>query len=212
MIFIAIFLFIVVAIIALTEKEKVQVKESVQKSIEEEIIMSDLESNTKHMVSQNGAYIWAYDSIPVEAIDFVKKYIKNNGYDNNDIAFIFKNSFETYNRDYPSQSGDYYIEKIYKNIIVGYMVIDGENNIIEVNNFIPIGKLLKIQTEPDIDIEAVFRAREYLGLDSGVSAELIQRVIYTISSSDEFIFCYKIQFEGQDDVIYINGITGKRVG
>ncbi|MCL1903588.1 MAG: hypothetical protein FWF94_04140 [Oscillospiraceae bacterium] len=179
----------------------------------------DIEGSAEYEVTPNGAKISAFYSTPQDIIDSAMNYIKvNSEYNDNSFAYNFLNN--KYNgRIHPSydsiltidnETFCYYIEqfiRINKNrIFLGYMVIDEGGNVIK-DNLIKFDEFSKIEIESTISIwEAGDIARAYLNTNANLKSSI--GLIYNAPSSSQN-FCYKIQFEGHDDIIYINGITGE---
>lgn len=191
-------------------------------------VKSDIEKSTKYKITDDGATIYAFNSVPKEIVNKLKEYIKNNGYVHPEIKFIFQNSKATFNPNFPSNTNDepfiYYVTEIkytageidYKynrhNIFVGDMAIDEDGNVVETHNLMTAEELSRIQTEPDISfIEPLRTAKDYLHADESTPAEIWSWCFCTPQNDDEWILCYKIKFEDNDSIIYIDGITGERI-
>ncbi len=180
--------------------------------------ISDDEHTTTYDISADGGKIIAYNSVPQHTIDFLKDYIIDNGYNDKDIYFDFDNG-----RSYNTDSQTYHISELYnpesynKDISIGYISIDGDDNVIETENLMNITQLSEIQMSPQIASgDVVSIAKEYLGLDDSVRISQIGKILYRELS--EPILCYRIKFEEKPVdlsiapkelyTIYIDGITG----
>ena len=186
------------------------------KKIGDNSIESDIENSTRYKISDDGAILRAFNSIPKETVEATKEYIINNGYNSDEIKFNFHNSKSTFSRSFPSNPNDvpfvYYVGEIYKNIWVGYLAIDENGNVVETQDLMTEGELSEIQIEPDIgSTAAIIAARGYLDLSADVPAVTVGRRLYNGTNIDEVLFCYMIKFEEYDNYIYINGITGERI-
>lgn len=192
----------------------------------------DEETGTYYQVSNSGARIYAYHSVSNDIIEMSKKYIKENGYDDEHILFVFRNSANTYlpkeiadqvlDVYHPNIEGEnsskncpYYVEEMYVDspesnyIGVGYFVITQEDGIKESIQLKTPEELSRIKKEPDIGLEATRRARQILKTNDDV--DVIDSKRFFLDKGNENIsLCYRVLFS-DGKKMFINGITGEEM-
>lgn len=181
-----------------------------------------IEKQFIHKVTPTGATILAFKSIPLDIIESLKKYIMDNGYNENDIWFTFQTSPFTALSGYTWQKDKFYVVQEKHNagdidynynrhwIYIGELVIDIDGNVVETQNLITADALAKLRLEPSISFkEALQIARDYLGLDENSSAEIWSWCFCTPHNDDEWVLCFTIKFKDVEEAVYIDGFSGQ---
>lgn len=172
--------------------------------------MSDIEESVSYKVTEDGSTLWAFRSLPKETVNATLSYIKDNGYNDIDVTFTFQNGPNTYDEFFSSKSGSniYYVTQTYKNIFVGYIGVSDKGEIYDVFNLMSSKELSEITLEPDIGSQtAIESARTFLEISNQMPANTISRRLYEVDN-DVFL-CYMVKFEGHDQYVLVNGITGE---
>lgn len=173
---------------------------------------SIVELSHREKVTNDGAELWIYNSIPITVVDKIKEYIIFNGYNSDSLTFIFENSRNSYNKEYSSDFSKkekngtfvYYISESYNNIYVGSISIDEKLNINEYEGFMTERDLSQFNITPDVgSLKAISKAKEYVGEDKKLISK--KRMFYRISDNN-IKMCYRLEFP-EYGYIYIDGVT-----
>lgn len=190
---------------------------------EDDRIISDEELGTWHNISDNGAVMYAFDSIPSQVIEAAKKFIVESGCDGNNIVFDFKNSpythpsikeinevLEVFDDVYsPKQYLDekiYYVVEGYKyrkdkfSIIVGYFIINESGDIIQCQN---------MKTREELEgLKPKISTDEAYDIAKGQSDSHYSNMKLYCYKDNKDVLCYKVMFDNGTN-IYVNAITGE---
>lgn len=189
---------------------------------EEEVIASDEEYGSFYEISENGASLYAYNSISSKVIEAAKKFIVESGYDSKNISFTFKNSKYTFSQDsvikyqldmfFPEKKEEeplYYVEEIYNvkpSVCVGYFSVNENGDIVESKFLKTEEELKEYNKKPEIDHgEAITIA------ERGKSSLQPLEVLLFYYKDDKDCLCYKVRFDNGEKV-YVNASTGEIVG
>lgn len=195
---------------------------------------SDIEMSSYHNVS-NGGLIYAFNSVPDAVIEGAKKYIRENGYDNSQILFSFRNSRETFGpkyiaenvldvydpreltEEYTGTSTEYlyYVLETYKRnedsnyICVGYFAINENGVVTEAQHLKTAEELSSYTIEPDIGADSLTQAKKFLSLDENATIDQSMCFFY-YDEDGNAVLCYRYRFDDGNE-IYFNGITGEKI-
>ncbi len=185
-------------------------------------VVLDIEENEKHYVTDGGASVWVYKTVPDAAVRGCDQFIIDNQCDSSGIEFVFLNSSYTFSPQYVidnlidyysdfqfdnySDIKDvYYVEEIYNDTVLGFFVISSNGEVIATYNIQSTDKIKDITFNTDItDIAANRIAIEAVGSQN---TNVISCVKYLNCENGLNKICYRVKFNDNSYVI-IDATTG----
>lgn len=185
-------------------------------------IILDIEENTKHYVTDDGAIVWVYKTVSDEVVRCCDQFIIDNKCNLSGIEFIFLNSSYTFSPQYvldnlidyysdflpencPNSNDIYYVQEIYNDTVLGFFVIDSNGEVIDTYNIQSVDEISDIDFSTNItDIDANRIAIE--AVDSQ-NTNVISCVKYLNYANETNTMCYCVKFNDNFYVI-IDAKTG----